>query len=143
MSLRAMFRSLFESQLGRIRWRSNMWAVIGSRWDKNRVVNRNIVGRKEINVDGEWECDGRTLVRRLCTQCPMPPGTDFAAGDNGSSWVPATECRKCQYYRKAQRGRRFSVCAYRAKSPKEAVLDIADMVNEAAEDARRIVRGDA
>src|ERR1017187_109357 len=98
-------KSISESTVGRIRWHSNMWAVIGSQWDKHRVQNKNLVvlgsrpgsENPRVNANGEFEYDGRTLVRKPNTACPNPPGPDFWF-DGKWHWVPAVACRRCQYH---------------------------------------------
>ena len=120
-----LLRSMHDSAAGRIRWMPNMWAIVGSRWDKKRVQNKNLAGsRSWINEQGEFVRDGITLVsRQAISHCPSPPGDDFHRNEkDGNYWVPATECRKCPYHRKASRGGAFKYarCVFnKGTTPKE------------------------
>lgn len=130
-------RSIYESTVGRIHWRSNMWAVIGTRWDTNRL--RHL---------GEIIRDNHVLVKRRCTNhCPNPPGPDFYSETNKFWSVPATECRKCEFHRKPIRGRRFPCCAYKGEqNPTKAALvtiqKLGDMLQQAEVQALKIIKGE-
>ena len=134
-------KSIYESTAGRIRWQRNMWAVVGSQWDRRRVTNSFL----DELVRGD-----HVLVRKSCTHCPCPPGDDFHLDDKKRWWsVPATECRKCQYHRPSQRGGfRFPRCTY--QKPKSmgdiaasTLVQVANLVGEAERNAEDIVRGRA
>ena len=129
-TLGAMLNRIIESQLGRIRWQRNMWALIGSQWDRAPVRIPH----------GELERGNMVLVRRLCTsRCPAAPGCDFATTTSGY-WVPATECRKCQWHRPSTRGRRFPICTYRAEKPDVIEAGIANMIGDAIDRAKEMVK---
>lgn len=94
-------KALFESNAERIRWRSNMWAIPGSRWAKKPL-------------DIRFNTDMRVLVKKVCTLCPSPPASDFyLSEDSKKYYVPATECRKCQYHRGANRTFNFPRCTFK------------------------------
>ena len=125
-------KSIYESTAGRIRWRRNMWALSGSRWDNHRI--------------GGFERDGHSLVKKRCTLCPSAPGNDFYF-DGKWWWVPAVVCRKCQWHRPSGRnGFRFPRCIYKKTDDPASVaattlVQVSDMVKRATQDAEEIVKG--
>ena len=131
-----ILKSSFEHSAGRIRWQRNMWAVIGSRWDRKRLVS----------LKGEIELDGKVLIRRICVHCPCPPGNDFAPDSKGRWWsVPATECRKCQYHRPSGRNRfRFPRCTYNKSDDarnvaRDTLVQVSGIVGEAVRQTKEIM----
>jgi hypothetical protein len=136
MSLRFMLKNLLESNMGRIRWSRNMWAIIGCRWDRRRLRNPNLIGKRSdlVNEFGEWEKDGKTLVERLHTQCPKPPADDFVRNDRGWYYVPATECRACPLHIKAGNRIRFPRCGYKFEDDASAAMktakDVSNIIND-------------
>lgn len=116
--------------MGRIHWHSNMWADIGSQWDKRRIRNENLIGSKHVNDQGEFERDGYVLVhRRSVWNCPNPPGDDFHQNKSGSYMVPATECKKCAFHRTSQGRIRFPRCVF--KAPEDTKKAIANGIESA------------
>ena len=131
-------KDLFESNAGRIRWRSNMWALIGGKWDRQRI---SPLGSDIVRED-------HVLVKRRCvTRCPQPPSDGFYFD---SKWwhVPRVDCMKCRYHRASSRGGafRFPRCVY-AKSQKQVVVaaqslvQLDGMVRKATEEAEKILGG--
>jgi hypothetical protein len=151
--LNQMAKQIFESSAGRIHWRSNMWAIVGSKWDKARLRNKNLAGRrgKSINEHGEMissKAGGITVVlvkKRATANCPDPPTDDFYKGDRGY-WVPATECRKCQYHRMANSQFRYPRCVYASPYTDSAGVAIdankkfSSMVTQAVGEAKKLLR---
>lgn len=137
-----MFKSIVESNAGRIRLQSNMWAIVGSRWDKKRIQNKYIAGKAGSNELGEIIHGEHVLVRRLNTSnCPFPPGMYFYIGPNGKASVPATECRKCEYYRGADRQLRFPRCTFKrsaSEAVSKSVKDVQEIVDSAIDKANKI-----
>lgn len=131
-----LFDRVIEASLGRIHWYPNMWALVGSRWDKNRIVNPNLAGTKHTNEKGELERDGKVLVyRRSVWNCPNPPGDDFFVSES-RAYVPATECRKCPYHRKAQGKIRFPRCTFKANEDvRQAIKDGLESANSLLDEA--------
>lgn len=133
--LNQMFRDMVQVKHGRIRTLRNMWAILGSRWDKNRVI----IGEKStFSKDGSG-----VLVRRECTfRCPQPSIED-AWGHDGKWNVPMTECRKCQHHRKSAPGSRYPKCTLLASTnpQRDAARQMVEMIGEAAEKAEEIVKG--
>lgn len=133
--LNQMFRDMTQVKHGRIRTLRNMWAVIGSRWDKNRF---------EIGSTNHFTKDATgVLVRKQCTpRCPQPPIED-AWGVDGKWNVPMTECRKCQHHRKSAPGSRYPKCALLASTNPQldAARQTVGMIGEAVEKAEEIVKG--
>lgn len=142
-------KSVYESSAGRISWMSNMWAIVDSRWDKKRLVNKNLIGSSRVNERGEWKGEnGVTLVKKICNpNCPSPPGDDFYQNEkNGLFWVPATECRKCEFHMKSDQNFRFPRCVFkRATTPKEVAQDtlktFGDLTDQALEKTNQIMNG--
>lgn len=126
--LNQLFKAIWESNAGKIHWNHNMWALIGSRWDKVRIVNKNFMGKESERFTKEG-ClvnreDNTVLVYRYHTSnCPCPPGDDFYVGDKGRAWVPATECRKCPHHRAKSKQFPFARCVFSAP---ESASDVAD-----------------
>ena len=111
--LASLFGRLLENNMGRLRPISNMWALVGSRWDKKRLENKF----------GQLERDGKVLVKRKCVHCPKPPGDDFAKSEKWWS-VPWTECLKCPLH--VNPGRvRFHRCGYKFESDAQAIVKTA------------------
>jgi hypothetical protein len=139
-----MFRDIHESNLGRIRWHPNMWAIIGSRWDRKRIRNTSMIGSSRVNADGEFIDGNRTLVHRVHARCPKAPGDDFYFDDKWY-WVPATECRKCQYHRVATRRHRFPCCTFGrgtvSDAAKKSLIQIGEMVGKATAQAQEMMGG--
>jgi hypothetical protein len=146
--LNQMFKDILEHNLGRIRWQSNMWAIVGSRWDKRRIENKNIAGSPRSNAEGNLFSDAvdteqrlAVVVKKTCTpHCPNPPADDFY---KTKQWhVPQFECRKCQFHVKAGRYR-FPRCTF--KTPKdagrEAAKQFGGMLQEATENAKALLEG--
>lgn len=127
-----LLNSIAYSAAGKITWYSNMWAIIGSRWDKKRIQNKNLKPGGRVNENGELVWGNVVLVRRLCTfGCPKPPGDDFYMSDKGQSQVPATECRKCPYHRASNRQFRFPRCVFGKGETMQEVAQVASiMVND-------------
>lgn len=74
-----LFKSFHESNLGRIRWGSNMWALTGGRWDSRRVSSKALVGTANARYDASGELHRvddaglpMVLVKRQCVHCPRP-----------------------------------------------------------------------
>jgi hypothetical protein len=129
-------KSIFESVSGRIRWRSNMWALVGSQWDKRRIKS----------LAGEIVRADHVLVKKQSTHCPSPPGSDFYY-DGKWWWVPAVACRACQWHGPSGRGGfRFPRCTFQRVKEK-ATAEVAtalvtlSMVKKAEEMALEIVKG--
>jgi hypothetical protein len=148
--LDTLLKGILESKLGRIRWHSNMWALIGSQWDKKRIQNKNMVGSKDSNELGELIRGDAVVVKRKHTNnCPNPPGNDFYAGGKEpiKYYVPATECRKCKYHVPAGQRFRFPRCTFGKDStnPSKAILETVDettkLVNEAVNKANDLIKG--
>lgn len=150
-----LFKSLLDNAAGRIRWTPNMWAIVGSRWDKKRCKNECIAkhvqsgkpyNENRYDAEGSIFIEGKTvvLVRKSCTLCPNPPGDDFHRNsDNGYHWVPASECRKCPYYRKADKQFRFPRCTFgrsedRAGVAKQALNDFGECLGKVDEKVKEI-----
>lgn len=125
--LDALFTRMLESNMGRLNTISNMWAFVGSRWDKKRLETRF----------GQMEREGKVLVKRKCTYCPKPPADDFVKVNNHWS-VPWTECLKCPLH--VMPGRvRFHRCGYKFEDDASAVLEAAADVNEIVVTAANMV----
>ncbi len=143
--LDTIFKATYYAKLGRIRWRANMWAIVGSQWDRRRIANANLIGHRSVNEKGEMVRDDHVLVKRACMAlCPCPPGADFYF-DGKRHWVPATECRKCPYHRPSGRYR-FPRCVYSKSedatvAAQETVKDVGDVMQQAVQHATRIIAG--
>ncbi len=125
--LDGLFTRLLENNMGRLRTISNMWAIVGSRWDRKRLENKF----------GQLERDGKVLVKRKCIYCPKPPGDDFAKTEK--SWsVPWTECLKCPLH--VNPGRvRFHRCGFKFENDASAIVKTAVEVNEIVTTATNMV----
>jgi len=144
--LNTIAKRIFEANAGRISWRQNMWAIVGSKWDKVRLQNKNLIGSKilKINAHGEFVEDGRVLVRKTCTLCPCAPIDDLYF-DGKWYWTPATECRRCRYHRAAGSGFRFPRCTFKRPTDKHVVaqnliVQVSDLVQKAVDDAKRLIK---
>jgi hypothetical protein len=144
-------KMLFENVSGRIRWRSNMWALVGGKWDKNRLRNPNLIDLSSpiVNSKGEFEKDGRVLVGKSCTLCPSAPEEEGFYFDGKWFWVPAVACRKCQWHRKrsSARGFGFPRCTFKRAETKNAVaketlVQFGSMLDEAKTKAEKILKGE-
>ena len=141
-------KSVFQSNAGKINWYSNMWAIVGSKWDKKRCVNKNLIGGRHVNENGEWLPEnGVVLVRRRCTiNCPNPPSDDFFVNDDNRAQVPATEYRKCPYHIKAQKGVfNFPRCTFNKSKElgdvaKATLNSFNGMVDEAVKKTKEILK---
>lgn len=142
MSLRYMFQRIVESSLGRIYWTSNMWAVIGSRWDRKRLQNKNLIGSDRVNEKGEWDNGISTLVAKMNTWCPHPPmpAEEVYKHNEKELWnVPASECRKCPFHEKATRRRRYPICKFKGGSPEKAAENVRNIMSEAVAGVREVM----
>jgi len=122
-----LFTDLLESNMGRLRTISNMWALVGSQWDKKRVET----------IRGHLERDGKVLVKRKCVHCPKPPGDDFAKTEKFWS-VPWTECLKCSLHVKPGPVR-FHRCGYKFENDAQAIVKTAVEVKNIQDKAMAIV----
>lgn len=143
-------KALFESNMGRIRWRSNMWAVIGSPWDKGRISRPDLANSRNcgVNENGHFVRDDRVLVRKphvLCPNAPEPQG-NFFRDDKEHWWVPRVLCVKCQFFRASNRTVRFPRCAFKgddlAKAAEQTLVQISDAVKTATKQVDEIMRGE-
>ena len=134
-------KSLFESNAGRIRWQRNLWAMIGSRWDRLRVEPLGLPIVQEDHV----------LVHKPCVnRCPQPPDSINITGKlyfDGKWWhVPRVVCVQCQFHRASNRSFRFPRCVWKKETDQLAVaaqsmVQLNGMVEKAVEQAEQIVRG--
>ena len=136
-----IFKSSFESAAGRIRWRRpNMWALIGSVWDKRRVVS---LGQEFVKGGNGPNHPGIVLVKKPWTHCPHPPTADLYF--DGKWWhTPAVECKKCEFYRAASRSFRFPRCLWQKSGEmgdvaKETLVQVGEVVSRAAEETKRMM----
>jgi len=122
-----IFNRMLENNMGRLRTVSNMWALVGSRWDRKRLESQF----------GQFERDGKVLVKRKCVHCPKPPGEDFAKAEKWWS-VPWTECLKCPLH--VNPGRvRFHRCGYKFENDASAIVKTAVEVNDMVATAKKMV----
>lgn len=140
-------KALFDSTVGRIRWRSSMWALVGGPHDKNRLQNERLAGKgPRFNERGELLHNGAVLVKKISTLCPKPPRDEFYS-DGKFFWVPATVCRACQYHRKANRSFRFPRCTFKSHGDKtkldakiEAAIQTSEVFDRAIHRAKEIIK---
>jgi hypothetical protein len=125
--LASLFDRMLENNLGRLRTLSNMWAVIGSRWDKKRLDD----------AFGRFQKEDRVLVKRKCVRCPKPPADDFVKTDN-HWWVPWTECVKCPLHIKSGRIR-FPRCGYMFEDEAQALLKTESEINGVVDKATAMI----
>ena len=144
-----IFDQMFESRAGRIRWMSNMWAIVGSRWDRKRLENPNIANGPRSNEHGNLFGVDRqaVLVKRLCMpHCPCPPADDFYKNPERDFWnVPATECRKCQHHRQPNSRFKFPRCGFEKPErtvdiASQALGDTLGMLAKAMNDAGQAIK---
>ena len=141
-------KSIFDANMGRIRWRPNMWALIGSPWDKRRIARPDLANRGNINEMGHFVIDDHVLVHKPFTLCPSAPVPQDQFWHDEKGWrVPAVVCRKCEYHQASNRTVRFPRCKFKASDASKAAADslvqIGQMVGKAIKETEEILRGSA
>ncbi len=151
-------KGLFESNVGRIKWRSNMWAIVGGEFDKRRIRNTSAIGIKDVNDKGEFVTGNRVLVKKpytLCPNAPVPqerfffdekrdaPSSLMSGQKNRYWWVPRTVCVTCQFHAASSREFRFPRCKFRAADTAAAaaktLVQISETVKKASEEVDRMM----
>lgn len=148
----SMIKQIHDAAAGRIQWDRNMWAVIGSRWDKRRIQNRNMIGHPSVNSKGEFISGTHVLVQLQNTKCPCPPAGDlYKSEDADIWWTPRSLCVRCQYHRKGKTGIgrggfRFPRCVYQrpedaAGVARRAASTFTGLLKQAGEKTNQILKG--
>ena len=143
----SIFRSMFESQAGRIKYTSGGWAFNPSKGllEKTFKVNPNLRNLKSRN-----DADGKmmTLVSQRSVFCPNPDiGQDkYPRHQEFKRYsIPSTICGKCQFHKKAdRRGRyRFPRCMWASSQnpAKDAVSETVKLFEKAVEETNKIIGG--
>lgn len=135
-------KAFFESNVGRLKWRSNMWAIVGGEFDKRRIRNTAAIGIKDVNDKGEFVKGNRVLVKKPYTLCPNAPVPqerfyfDEKLDDQKRYWwVPRTVCVTCQFHAAANRDYRFPRCKFMGTDPAAAAVQTLVQVSEAVKKA--------
>ncbi len=141
--LNDIFGRILESNLGRLRPISNMWAIVGGPWDRKRLENPNIAGGSRSNEAGNLFTEDRSmvLVKRKCVHCPQPPAEGYAKAGKWHS-VPWTECLKCPLH--VLPGRiRFHRCSFKSSTGEEAIgkslVEVSSLVSKAVATANEVM----